>query len=181
MNRYGRRWAIGWAAVLVAMGLGGLVLARTAALPDGAALRTLVPLLLLVVVLSVVVTSPAVARRLGPVLPGARSAGHRPRRGRRLPDVMEQVRGGTPLEAETFAGMVRALDDGELCQAWRESHEVLGYTHLPELRSQLVALRQAYLDEMERRDPRGFAAWLEGGAAAAPERFLATRRRQQLE
>ena len=94
----------------------------------------------------------------------------------------EEVRCGAPLGPDAFAGMVQLLDDRELVAAWRQSHEVLGYTNLPDLRLQLVALRQAYLDEMERRHPSGFAAWLDEGASRDPERFLVrgrTREREQ--
>lgn len=93
----------------------------------------------------------------------------------------EQVRRGAPLDPESFTGMVELLDDHELMAAWRHSHEVLGYTNLPTLRLELVALRQAYLDEMERRDPTGFAAWIEAGASRDPERFLTPRRTRELE
>ena len=94
----------------------------------------------------------------------------------------DEVRDGAPLDSDAFAGMVQLLDDRELVAAWRQSHEVLGYTNLPDLRLQLVALRQAYLDEMERRHPSGFAAWLDEGASRDPERFLVrgrTREREQ--
>jgi hypothetical protein len=93
----------------------------------------------------------------------------------------EEVRAGAPLDSATFAGMVALLDDHELMAAWRHSHEVLGYTNLPQLRLELVALREAYLDELERRDPTGFAAWIEAGASRDPERFLAPRRTRELE
>jgi hypothetical protein len=45
----------------------------------------------------------------------------------------------------------------------------------------VVAQRQVYLDEMERRSPSGLRAWLESGARAAggPERFLGKRRDDQ--
>ena len=93
----------------------------------------------------------------------------------------DEVRAGAPLGSEAFEGMVQLLDDHELIAAWRQSHEVLGYTNLPDLRLQLVALRQAYLDEMERRHPRGFAAWMDEGALPDPERFLTPGRTRELE
>jgi membrane protein implicated in regulation of membrane protease activity len=94
---------------------------------------------------------------------------------------LEEVRAGAPLGSEAFEGMVQLLDDHELIAAWRQSHEVLGYTNLPDLRLQLIALRQSYLDEMERRHPRGFAAWMKEGALPDPERFLTPGRTRELE
>ena len=58
---------------------------------------------------------------------------------------------------------VRSLSTAELCLAWRTSHPALCRARrrgdLP-AQARLVALRQAYLDELERRDPAGFAEWL---------------------
>jgi hypothetical protein len=65
---------------------------------------------------------------------------------------------------------------GELCLAWRRSYRVLhdlppGTEHLA---GELVRARAALLDELERRDPAGFARWLDTGARAGsdPARFL---------
>jgi hypothetical protein len=46
-------------------------------------------------------------------------------------------------------------------------------------RCYVVALRQVYLDEMDRRSPTAFQAWLASGARAAggPDRYLAVERR----
>ena len=66
------------------------------------------------------------------------------------------------------------LSNAELCLAWRRSYcSLVGTTSLP-LRAVVVTSRQAYLDEMERRDARGLTAWLASGARAAsgPERYL---------
>lgn len=68
------------------------------------------------------------------------------------------------------------LDDTELCLAWRQSFVRLedcasGPAHLD-----VVRRREAYLDELQRRNPEGFAAWLASGARAAgnPLPFLGT-------
>ena len=68
------------------------------------------------------------------------------------------------------------LDDSELCLAWRQSFVRLegctsGPTHLD-----VVRRREEYLDELQRRNPDGFAAWLASGARAAgnPLPFLGT-------
>jgi hypothetical protein len=69
---------------------------------------------------------------------------------------------------------VSSMTDQELCRAFRRSFVLLSRTvSLPE-RLRLVSLRQAYLDEMSRRDPGGFQFWLESGARAAsgPDKFL---------
>jgi hypothetical protein len=132
------------------------------------------------VVLLVGATSPPALRLFADALRrergrrAAKAAASRPTRS-------DEVLQGAPLDSETYGGMVQLLDDHELMAAWRHSHEVLGYTNLPHLRLELVALRQAYLDELERRDPSGFAAWIEAGAIRDPERFLALRRTRELE
>lgn len=48
----------------------------------------------------------------------------------------------------------------ELCRAWCRSQALLRDATDPARRLRLVALRQAYLDTMERRDPIGFALWI---------------------
>jgi hypothetical protein len=65
---------------------------------------------------------------------------------------------GVYADASDYADAVAVLDDSELCAAWRVSRDALLLTELPERASKLVALRQAYLDEMEHRHPRGFAS-----------------------
>jgi hypothetical protein len=82
--------------------------------------------------------------------------------------------GSSPLGAPTGdVERVRQLTTAELCSAWILSGQQLRTTSswgaLP-----LVRLRQLYLDELERRDPVGFNAWLASTASAAgdPRRFL---------
>jgi hypothetical protein len=84
---------------------------------------------------------------------------------------------GTPYEAAQTP--VRSMSDRELCRAFRQSFTLLSRTDAMPDRLRVVALRQAYLDEMSRRDPVGFQSWLESGARAAsgPERFLGRSRR----
>lgn len=67
-----------------------------------------------------------------------------------------------------------SLDDDALCWAWRRSYVVLQRTHSAATRLHVVQVRQAYLDELERRNEKGMAAWLASGARAAgnPSRFL---------
>lgn len=69
------------------------------------------------------------------------------------------------------------LDDRALCSAWRRSYLVLERHHSPETHLRVVQQRQLYLDELERRNPQGLAAWLASGARAAgdPTRFIVPR------
>ena len=59
-----------------------------------------------------------------------------------------------------------ALDDDELCLAWRRSFVMLNAAGSPCERLLLVKQRQRYLDELERRSPDGLASWLTSGARA---------------
>lgn len=63
----------------------------------------------------------------------------------------------------------------ELCLAWRQSFSQLQHTPLGPAREHIVNTRSSYLDEIERRDPDGFAQWLHTGARAGsdPSRYVA--------
>jgi hypothetical protein len=67
-----------------------------------------------------------------------------------------------------------SLDDDALCWAWRRSYVVLQRAHSATTRLHVVEVRQAYLDELERRNAMGLSAWLASGARAAgnPSRFI---------
>lgn len=63
--------------------------------------------------------------------------------------------------------------DEQLCWAWRVSYGQLA--HAPGHKLDRLALqRRRYLDELERRNPTGFAAWLGSGARAPsnPARYI---------
>jgi hypothetical protein len=64
-----------------------------------------------------------------------------------------------------------------LCSAWVDSYGILQRAETPGVRLRVIAARQEYLDELERRDPEGFNAWLASAASAAgsPERFIVPR------
>ncbi|MFG1621837.1 hypothetical protein [Kribbella sp. NPDC049227] len=68
-----------------------------------------------------------------------------------------------------------ALTTAELCRRWQDSYDALRAATTAAARLRIVEARQHYLDELERRDPRGLNAWLGGNASAAgdPSRFLA--------
>lgn len=62
---------------------------------------------------------------------------------------------------------LRDLTDGQLCRRWRASYRA---TRRRTSAAQLIAAvaeRQMYLDELERRNASGFAAWLAAGPEAA--------------
>lgn len=69
---------------------------------------------------------------------------------------------------------VGTLPTEELCLAWRRSYLQLQRAADEPTRQQLVRARQAYLDELERRDPPGFIRWLASGARPGgdPSRYL---------
>ncbi len=73
------------------------------------------------------------------------------------------------------------LSDEALCRCWRMSFPALQSdpSTSPSATDalHLARTREAYLDEIERRDPRGFARWLESGARAGsdPAKFLTPR------
>jgi hypothetical protein len=83
-----------------------------------------------------------------------------------------------PDQAQVWTDMAasaaRALTDHDLCRAWCTSFDVLQSASGVEARARVVSLRQAYLDELDRRDPLGLSAWLASGARATgnPDRYL---------
>ncbi|GCD88208.1 hypothetical protein [Nocardioides sp. LS1] len=65
--------------------------------------------------------------------------------------------------ATSLAGvdlLLSAWDVSELKQAWFESETVLRSAGTVEARARIVSMRQAYLDELERRAPETFSGWL---------------------
>ena len=73
----------------------------------------------------------------------------------------------------------RSLTDAQLCLAWRTSFTALQRSKGLAHRGRLVAARQGYLDELERRDPSGFRRWLAAGARppSDPSKYVNTRAR----
>jgi hypothetical protein len=62
---------------------------------------------------------------------------------------------------------LQGLDDTALCLAWRRSYLQLQQATSASGRLRHVQHRQRLLDELERRDPAGLAAWLASGCRAA--------------
>ena len=105
---------------------------------------------------------------------------HAPGPGRARPAPPSKIGAPLPAATETSDGGplvphsdLGDLDDHQLCALWRGT-----FWQLDNLRSAaevlaVVAVRQACLDELERRNPSALHAWLESGARASggPERF----------
>jgi hypothetical protein len=101
------------------------------------------------------------------------------------PMVLRRVRPGSSSRADPSIAtnrphpppgterLVEQLEDGQLCRLWRWAFwELQQQSTAPEILD-LVALRQACLDELERRNPSALYAWLASGARASggPEKF----------
>ncbi|MFC0623302.1 PRC-barrel domain-containing protein [Kribbella deserti] len=67
------------------------------------------------------------------------------------------------------------MDDATLCKAWRTSYWSLRDASPPSERAQIVAVRERYLDELERRHPAAVSRWLqaETGPCGDPGKYLA--------
>lgn len=128
----------------------------------------LVGFLVTPIVVVIVATSPGaltVVMRLAEARPASRSSNRRRELRPAAPPPGETHR--VRVTAETLRPAVETLSDVELCRAWRASYSALLSTHTPGGRAELVHVRQAFLDELDRRNPLGFRAWLDSGARAA--------------
>jgi hypothetical protein len=79
---------------------------------------------------------------------------------------------------DVFAGTpVAGMATEELCTAWRRSYFHLLLATDERTHRLVVQRRQDFLDEIERRDRRGFLRWLDSGARAGsdPGPYLTTR------
>jgi hypothetical protein len=157
-----------------------------------------VPYLALPLILVAVGTSPAVVERLarwrgdqltGPdrrspaapfLVPDPRPTGTGAASGPTDPaggDADDPGPSGADL-VEGYRLAAQQLSDTELCLAWRRSFVKLQSAPTRSEVLRVVAQRQAYLDELDRRRPSALQAWLASGARAAggPERFLTEHR-----
>ncbi len=77
--------------------------------------------------------------------------------------------GASDLEQRVPAlvAILGALDDAELCLAWRRSFVLLNEAASPQEKLVVVTLRERYLDELQRRCPAGVSRWLDSGARAS--------------
>ena len=120
----------------------------------------------LVLVLLLTVTSPVVTRWVRHLWrelidsPGAVDHGNGPAPAR-------PTRAELDVRTMTRAQDLGTLDDAALCLAWRRSFLLLEAAHSVADRMAVVEQRQGYLDELQRRYPKGLASWLGSGARAS--------------
>lgn len=122
-------------------------------------------------VMGLILSAPPVRERLRRLLGSApRSAATR-RDHRELSDPPRRPRQRLP---GMLGEPTTELSDSQLCLAWRQSFVVLEHTTSVHDRTLLVALRQGYLDELERRNAAALRTWLSAGARAAsgPDRYF---------
>jgi hypothetical protein len=95
------------------------------------------------------------------------------------PDVGTLTVAPVHISLDEMRATASGLTNSELCREWRRSFVRLQSARSFGDRCYVVALRQVYLDEMDRRSPTAFQAWLASGARAAggPDRYLAVERR----
>jgi hypothetical protein len=78
-------------------------------------------------------------------------------------------------KCQTFdPAAIRGLSSDELCHTWRRTFVLLHQQTKTAAALAVVELRQACLDEMERRNPAGTRAWLASGprAAGSPAKYF---------
>ena len=90
------------------------------------------------------------------------------------PEAADPVDEGCALTLPESLGPLRGLDDRQLCRLWRESFWVLRASGPAGTKLCVVSLREACLDELERRHAAALHAWLDSGARASsgPEKYL---------
>lgn len=110
-------------------------------------------------------TSPFVVKHV--TRHGSSTRGDRPTR--RPPDTGQQ-KPDAPVPPP-----VQGLSDRELCRMWRVTFADLQEASSTEARERIVSIRQACMDELERRNPGAMSAWFASGprAASSPDRYLA--------
>jgi hypothetical protein len=82
--------------------------------------------------------------------------------------------GSAVCRLDVTESSAREMTNSELCREWRRSFVALQSAPSPGDLARVVAQRQVYLDELDRRSPSALQAWLASGARAAggPERYL---------
>jgi hypothetical protein len=140
------------AASVGATTVGGLLLVAGVAVLAGGAVATLTAGAVIVVLLVA-----QLARRRGPA---PRQAGTPVTR---LPSADRPVPIDASSEPARLLPPFTTLTTAELGQEWLRTTAVLGGRLDDGVRQSLVARREEALDELERRDPAGFARWLAAG------------------
>jgi hypothetical protein len=136
------------------------------------------PALGLFVVMTAGLSWPAVIRGALLSARGPRAAGHNPPASasrRQVQQPEEVADADSQLSLPEAMGPLNGLDDRQLCRLWRDSFWLLHNPTSPGRMLCRIALREACLDELERRDAAGLHAWLDSGARASsgPEKYLA--------
>jgi hypothetical protein len=130
------------------------------------------PVLLLVGVLLLVTAPPLVSRLVvhRHREPRPRPAG--PPTGEPRPPLPDAEPPGPASLPDRRPGLGQ-LGDHQLCGLWRQTFWELRDQQTVDEVLAMIALRQACLDELERRNPAALHAWLDSGARASggPERF----------
>ena len=65
--------------------------------------------------------------------------------------------------------LARGWSDARLCWEWRHSHTRLQQAPTTAAMTRVAEQRRVYLDELARRDPTGYTAWITAGALAASD------------
>jgi hypothetical protein len=81
----------------------------------------------------------------------------------RHPSAQEPARHGAPAGLSSLLPPVAVLTTAELSEEWTRTSAILAGRLDAAARASLVARREEALDELERRDPPGFARWLAAG------------------
>jgi hypothetical protein len=108
------------------------------------------------------------------------AAAIRLRRYTHRPMPVDVVRSPASARVDAPAELVPAdLPLQELSRQWRRSHGALLATSSGPARAEILDLRELLLTELERRDPDGFARWLDSGVRAGsdPGRYLTDHRK----
>jgi hypothetical protein len=113
-----------------------------------------------VLVLALVLSRPYLLRRL---------------RARRAPQAVPAAP-ASAVAPELLTPPLHRFGTSDITAAWAASHEALWRAASIVDRAHIAALREAYLDELERRDATGLRRWLESGRALTsdPGAFLRT-------
>jgi hypothetical protein len=81
----------------------------------------------------------------------------------RHPSAVRPLRSEAPAELASLLPPVAVLTTAELGGEWMRTSAILAGRLDPAARAALVVRREEALDELERRDPAGFARWLAAG------------------
>jgi hypothetical protein len=78
------------------------------------------------------------------------------------------------LSQAGFSQPLKAMGTNELCRRWLDSDGALTHAGSDRARLRIINSRQQCLDELERRDPEAFQAWLDSppGTGIDPRRFF---------